>query len=45
MVKRIPIFDEAYWKLSKLKAELKCETRTDLVNKIYKMVFKDEESE
>jgi len=45
MVKRIPISDDAYWKLLKLKAELKCETWTDLVEKIYEMVFKDEKSE
>ncbi len=40
MVKRIPISDDAYWKLLKLKAELKCETWTDLVEKIYEMVFR-----
>ena len=45
MVKRIPISDDAYWKLLKLKAELKCETWTELVEKIYEIVFKDEESE
>lgn len=43
MVKRIPVSDDAYWKLMKLKAELKCETWTDLVEKLYEMVFKDEE--
>jgi len=45
MVKRIPISDDAYWKLLKLKAELKCETWTDLVEKIYEIVIRREKSE
>ena len=45
MVKRIPISEEAYWKMLKLKAELKCKTWTDLVERIYEMVFRREKSE
>ena len=45
MVKRIPISEEAYWKMLKLKAELKCETWTDLVEKIYEIVIRREKSE
>ena len=45
MVKRIPISDDAYWKLLKLKAELKCETWTELVEKIYEIVIRYEKSE
>ena len=45
MVKKITISDEAYWKLMELKAKLRAETWDDLIEKIYKMVFKDEKSE
>ena len=45
MVKRVPVSDEAYWKLLKLKAELKCKTWTELVEKLYELVLKNEKSE
>jgi len=45
MRKSISIQEESYWKLMELKAKLRAETWDDLIEKIYKMVFKDEKSE
>mgnify|MGYP007105790411 CR=1 FL=1 len=45
MRKGISLLEESYWKLLKVKAELRADTWDDLVNKIYDMVFRDEKNE
>jgi len=45
MRKSISIQEESYWKLMELKAKLRADTWDDLIEKIHKMVFKDEEGE